>query len=90
HTSPQRADAPMTVFSTFGESRALGAPVVRLFRTALGRDPGPAELAAFVRRLREGAATEELARDLAASDEFPRLHGPDAPPDEAFVERIAS
>ncbi len=68
-------------FSTLPEARALGAPVVRLFRTALARDPDAAELQASVRRLRDGAALRDVAQDLVG------VQG-DAPPDAAFVGRI--
>ncbi|MFT8244256.1 glycosyltransferase family 2 protein [Roseomonas sp. BN140053] len=78
----------MATFRTQAEIRDLGAPVVRLFRTALGRDPIPAELDAAVSRLRDGAEPGALAAELAAGEEFRRLHGPDAPPDDAFVARL--
>ena len=78
----------MVTFATYAEMRALGAPVVRLFRAALGRDPEPAELAAGVAALRDGGTAADLARKLAATAEFARLHGPDAPPDEPFLARV--
>jgi GT2 family glycosyltransferase len=80
----------MVAFETFDETRTLGAPVVRLFRTALGRDPDPIELMAHVQRQRDGTTLEDLARYLETTDEFVRLHGPHASTDEDFLARIAS
>ncbi|MBV9750034.1 MAG: glycosyltransferase, partial [Acetobacteraceae bacterium] len=80
----------MQTFLTYGEIRALGAPVVRLFRAALGRDPDPADLADFVGRLRQGLGTRELAQRLVATEEFRRLHGPGEMADEAFAARLCA
>jgi GT2 family glycosyltransferase len=80
----------MATFATFAETRALGAPIVRLFQVALGRDPSPASLAEFVGRLRAGTELAALARDLVGTDEFERLHGPGKAVDEAFVGRLCA
>src|SRR3954454_23968953 len=80
----------MSLFSSIAETRRLGAPVVRLFRIALGRDPDPAALQGYASRLRGGDALQELAKDIAESEEFCRLHGRVATLDDAFVSRIVS
>ena len=80
----------MQTFATYGEIRALGAPVVRLFRTALGRDPDPASLADFVARRREDAGLIELAQCLVDTEEFQRRHGSGGVADEAFIVRLCT
>ncbi len=80
----------MQTFLTYGEIRALGAPVVRLFRAALGRDPDPAGLADFVGRLRQGSGLIELAQRLVVTEEFRRLHGPGEMADEMFAARLCA
>ena len=66
----------MSVFATLQESRQLGAPILGLFRTALGRDPDAHELAAFVPMLRGGAALPALAQRIVDTAEFQRRCGP--------------
>jgi O-antigen biosynthesis protein len=77
-------------FNSLAETRKLGAPVVRLFRVALGRDPDPIELQRYASRLRQGAALHDLATDMTRSIEFRRLMGCDSNADAAFVARIAA
>jgi hypothetical protein len=62
----------MSSFDSLAEIRRLGAPVVRLFRVALGRDPDPIELQHYASRLRQGAALQDLATDMTRSIEFRR------------------
>ncbi|WP_428487102.1 glycosyltransferase family 2 protein [Rhodopila sp.] len=80
----------MSSFDSLAETRKLGAPVVRLFRVALGRDPDPTALQDFASRLRQGASLPELARDIIHSAAFRRLHGCDVASDAAFIARIAA
>ena len=80
----------MQTFATYAETRTLGAPIVRLFRVALRRDPDPACLADFVERLRQGAELGELAKDLVDTVEFRRLHGPGDTADAAFATRLCA
>ncbi len=80
----------MQTFLTYGEIRTLGAPVVRLFQVALGRDPDPADLADFAGRLRQGAGLVELAQHLVSAEEFRRSHGPGEMADEAFSARLCA
>ena len=80
----------MSSFNSLAETRKLGAPVVRLFRVALGRDPDPIELQRYASRLRQGAALHDLATDMTRSIEFRRLMGCDSNADAAFVARIAA
>jgi hypothetical protein len=77
-------------FNSLAETRKLGAPVVRLFRVALGRDPDAIELQRYASRLRQGAALHDLATDMTRSIEFRRLMGCDSNADAAFVARIAA
>ena len=78
----------MTGFATLTETRALGSPVVRLFRAALGRDPDSADLAEYADRLRHGASVAELAGQLVVTDEFRLLHGEGSTADESFVDAL--
>ncbi len=78
----------MNLFTTQAEMHRLGAPVVRLFRTAFGYDPDPNGLMQCVARLRDGDSLIDVARALTESPEFQALHGTDAPPDEGFIARI--
>ncbi len=80
----------MQTFATYAEIRTLGAPIVRLFRVALRRDPDPACLADFVERLRQGAELDELAQHLVDTEEFRRLHGPGETADETFAVRLCA
>ena len=68
----------MAVFSDLFETRQLGSTVVGLFRTALARDPTPAEMADFVPMVRARAGLHALAERLAATDEFQRRYGASA------------
>src|SRR5690348_7159450 len=80
----------MSSFGSLAETRRLGAPVVRLFRVALGRDPDPTALQDYASRLRQGASLQELARDITHSEDFHRLHGCDAASNAAFIARIVA
>src|SRR5690349_14632563 len=80
----------MSLFGSIPETRRLGAPVVRLFRVALGRDPDPVALQDYASRLQQGDALQTLAKDIVGSEEFRRLHGSAATPDDAFIARILS
>ncbi len=80
----------MSSFATLAETRRLGAPIVRLFRVALGRDPDPIALQHYALRLGGGAALQDLARDIVESEEFRRRHGCDASPGAAFAARMAA
>jgi len=80
----------MSSFGSIAETRRLGAPVVRLFRVALGRDPDPAALQDYASHLRRGEALQELAKDITESEEFRRLYGYVANSDDAFIARIVA
>ncbi|WP_419730037.1 glycosyltransferase [Lichenicola sp.] len=49
--------------------------VVRLFRTALGRNPEPAAIDTFVTLMEQGASFHDLAHVIAGSGEFRKRHG---------------
>ncbi len=70
------------------ELRSLVEPVFRLFRVALGRAPEPEGQRSFAGRQRGGASFRDLAGLIAGSAEFTDRHGPDAPPDRAYVTRL--
>ena len=70
-------------FTSAADALDVGAPLLRLHRAALGRDPDAAGLAALVTARRRGASLPELARALAGTAEFAALHGPGAPDDPA-------
>lgn len=80
----------MSPFASISETHRLGAPVVRLFRVALGRDPDPADLQGYASRLRQGDALQEAANDIIESEEFCRLYRSAATSNDAFVARIVS
>ena len=82
-----------TPFTSAGDARVVGGPLLRLHRAALGRDPDAAGLAALVAAHRGGADLLSLARVLVGAAEFAALHGPgdaDAPADAGFAGRIAA
>ncbi len=70
------------------EVRSLVEPVFRLFRVALDRAPEPAAQRTFAERQRNGASFRDLAGLIADSAEFIARHGPDAPPDRAYITRL--
>ena len=70
------------------EVRSLVEPVFRLFRVALGRAPEAEAQRSFTERQREGAGFRDLAGFIAESAEFVGKHGPDAPPDRAYITRL--
>ena len=70
------------------EVRSLVEPVFRLFRVALGRAPEPEAQRSFTERQRNGVGFRELAAAIAGSAEFVARHGPDAPPDRAYITRL--
>ena len=81
-----------TPFTSAEDARAVGGPLLRLHRAALGRDPDAAGLAALVAARRDGADLLSLARVLAGTAEFGTLHGPgdaDAPADRDFAAKVA-
>lgn len=71
----------MSVFATLAESRQLGAPVVALFRTALGRDPDALEMARLVPMVRERAPLPDIAALVVITPEFRDRHGGADKPD---------
>ena len=80
----------MFVFDSLAETRGLGAPIVRLFRIALGRDPDPSVLQNYAARLKQGVGLQELARDIVNSSEFCGRYKGDATSDADFAERIVA
>ena len=82
-----------TPFTSAEDARAVGGPLLRLHRAALGRDPDAAGLAALVAAKRGGADLLSLTRVLAGTAEFGAMHGPgdaDAPADTEFAAKIAT
>ncbi len=57
----------MIGFVSLEETLALGAPVVRLFRVTLRRDPDPVELDAYADMLRRGQDLTALAQHLTGA-----------------------
>lgn len=80
----------MSAFTSLAETRRLGAPVVRLFRVALGRDPDPTALQDYAFRLGQGASLQDLARDIVRSGEFSRRETCDVASDAAFAAHLAA
>ena len=70
------------------QTRTHAAPVVRVVRSALGRDPDIHEMRDLADRSRHGASVPDLAEAVAASEAFARIHGADGAPDAAFVARV--
>jgi GT2 family glycosyltransferase len=66
----------------------MGAPLVRLFRTALGRTPDAVALQALVARRRRGDSLAEIAEGLAGGAEFAARHGPPGPPDDHYLRSL--
>ncbi|RYY11210.1 MAG: hypothetical protein EON55_14770, partial [Alphaproteobacteria bacterium] len=60
----------MSVFADLNEIRHLGAPIVGLFHTALGRDPDPLEIQRFARSLRDRMPLATIAASIAATPEY--------------------
>jgi O-antigen biosynthesis protein len=69
----------MSLFANFADIRDLGAPVVGLFRTALGRDPVLAEFVRYVPLVRRRVPLQALAAELVEGDEFRRRYRGVAP-----------
>jgi hypothetical protein len=80
----------MSAVTSLVETRRLGAPVVRLFRIALGRDPDPIALQDYAFRLGQGASMQDLARDIVRSGEFSRRETCEAASDAASAARLAA
>ena len=72
-------------FASRADTIAFGGPVVRLFRTVLGRDPAPAELLSHAGRLEAGEALEALAAVLLATGEAVARHGGGDAVDASFA-----
>ncbi len=60
----------MSVFADLNEIRHLGAPIVGLFRTALGRDPDPLEIQRFAPSVRDRKPLVALAASIVAMPEY--------------------
>ncbi len=73
----------MSVFADLNEIRQLGAPIVGLVRTALGRDPDPLEMAALAPAVRDRKPLASIAATLTSTPEFERRYGDLAPADRA-------
>ena len=78
----------MTLFRSAADAHAVGAPIVRLFRTALGRTPDLPSLQPLVARRRRGDALPDLADALASGAEFLARHGPPGPPDGHYLRSL--
>lgn len=77
-------------FASIDETIALGAPVVRLFRIGLGRDPNPVELDGYATLSRDGGTLQDLAAELARTAEFRQRHGDVATVDAGCAARLAA
>ncbi|WP_158743147.1 glycosyltransferase family 2 protein [Acidisphaera sp. L21] len=66
----------------------MGAPIVRLFITALGRLPDLPGLDTLVAARRAGTGLLGLAEAIVAQPEFLSRHGPDGPPDEDYLRAL--
>ena len=67
------------------QARWLAEPIVRLFRTGLGRTPDAGAQRTFTEQQRLGASFRDLAAAIAGSPEFVALHGQPGMPDPAFI-----
>lgn len=78
----------MTLFTSAAAAHAVGAPLVRLFVTALGRIPDEIGLRALVERRRRGEDLPQIASTLTGITEFLARHGPTGPPDEHYLRAL--
>jgi GT2 family glycosyltransferase len=75
----------MTIFRSAQDAYTVGAPIVRLLVTALGRTPHAPELQSAVQAARRGQSLEQLAQSLVGGAEFHSRHGPSGPPDSHYL-----
>ena len=66
----------------------FGPVIVRLIRTAFGRDPDESGLNAMVARLASGGSVEDIAEGVACSAEFVNLYGHATVADEEMLDRM--
>ena len=78
----------MTLFRSASDAHTVGAPIVRLFVTALGRTPDPLGLQGLLAHRRRGGSLASVAEAIAGSGEFLSRHGPPGPPDEAYLRAL--
>lgn len=73
----------MSVFADLNEIRLLGAPIVGLFHTALGRDPGPQEIQDLATAIRNRTPLTTIAASIVATPEYTSRYAGLAPADRA-------
>lgn len=73
----------MSVFADLNEIRLLGAPIVGLFHTALGRDPGPLEIQDLAKAIRDRTPLATIAASIVATPEYTGRYAGLAPADRA-------
>jgi GT2 family glycosyltransferase len=78
----------MTSFHSATDAHSTGAPLIRLFVTALARRPDPQGLDTLVATRRAGTDWLGLAEAIVAMPEFLSRHGPDGPPDEHYLRAL--
>ena len=78
----------MTIFTSAADAHAVGAPVIRLFVTALGRTPDPPGLQALVTQRRRGDSLTQLVETIVNGTEFLARHGPPGPPDGHYLRTL--
>ncbi len=79
----------MTPFTSATEARTVGGALLRLHRTALGRDPDPDGLQRLATAWHEGVSLQDLAARLSGTPEFAARHGPGGPDDPVAPEAAA-
>jgi GT2 family glycosyltransferase len=78
----------MTPFYSSTDAHNTGAPIVRLFVTALARPPDRPGLDSLVSAWRAGTDLLGLAEAIVALPEFLSRHGPDSPPDSHYLRAL--
>lgn len=73
----------MSVFADLNEIRLLGAPIVGLFHTALGRDPGPQEIQDLATAIRDRTPLATVAASIVATPEYTSRYAGLLPADRA-------
>ena len=76
------------IFDSAIDAQTVGAPIIRLFVTALGRKPDLPSLTDLVARARAGASLAGLAGDITGRAEFLARHGPAGPPDQHYIRSL--
>ena len=78
----------MTIFRSAVDAQTVGAPIARLFITALGRTPDMPGLQALVTQRRRGNSLADVAEAVTGGAEFLARHGPPGLPDAQYLRAL--